>query len=166
VQVTQTVILAGNGVVHVIDAVLVPGEFPGSIADVVAASPRFSTLLTAVASANPAVLARLGGEADTTLFAPTNAAFAALPAGDLTGLLADEAELTRTLRFHALEGEVLSSAVTDGLVVTSLAGSSQNLTFTINNGVFVNTIPVTSFDITASNGVMHVISGVLLPPAR
>jgi uncharacterized surface protein with fasciclin (FAS1) repeats len=164
VQVIETDIQADNGVIHVIDAVLVPGAFPGTIADVVAASPRFSTLLTAVGAAAPAVGERLGGEDDTTLFAPTNAAFAALPAGTVEGLLEPESQgdLTNILLMHALDGAVASSAVTDGLSVAPLL-EGQTLLFDTDDGVTVNGVDITSFDITANNGVIHVLGGVLLP---
>jgi uncharacterized surface protein with fasciclin (FAS1) repeats len=164
VQVTATDIEADNGIIHIIDAVLVPGAFPGSIADVVAASPRFSTLFAAVGAADTAVASRLGGDVDTTLFAPTNAAFAALPAGTVERLLepANQGELTDLLLMHALDGAVASSGVVDGLTVIPLL-AGQTLLFDTDAGVTVNEVAVTSFDITADNGVVHVLGGVLLP---
>jgi uncharacterized surface protein with fasciclin (FAS1) repeats len=163
--VTTTDIAASNGIIHVIDAVLVPGEFPGSIADAVAASPRFSTLLAAVGAADAAVGTALGGAGPLTLFAPTNAAFAALPAGALDGLLlpANQGQLTNTLLFHALGSTVLSTQVTDGAVLESLL-SDNDLTFDVSAaGVTVNTVNISAFDITTDNGVIHVLDGVLLP---
>lgn len=165
VQVTATDIAADNGVIHIIDAVLVPGEFPGSIVDVVAASPRFSTLVTAVLAADASVATTLSGAGAFTLFAPTNAAFAALPAGALNTLLLPEnqQELTNVLLFHALDSEVPSSAVTDGLEATPLL-AGQPLRFATGATVTVNGVTISAFDIEANNGTIHVLAGVLLPP--
>jgi uncharacterized surface protein with fasciclin (FAS1) repeats len=165
--VTTTDIQASNGIIHVIDAVLVPGEFPGSIADVVAASPRFSTLLAAVGAAAPAVGTTLSGAGPVTLFAPTNNAFAALPPGTVDSLLlpANQGELTNILLFHALSSEVLAGAITDGAVIESLLPDGD-LTFALGAvGPSVNNVNITAVDITANNGVVHVIGSVLLPPA-
>jgi uncharacterized surface protein with fasciclin (FAS1) repeats len=164
VQVTTTDIAASNGIIHIIDAVLVPGEFPGSIADAVAASPRFSTLLAAVGAADPAVFTALGGDGPLTLFAPPNTAFKELPAGTLDSLLLAENQdrLTKILLFHALGSEVPAAAVTDGAVLESLSG--DDLTFAIGPGISVNDNNIQAFDITADNGVIHVVANVLFPP--
>jgi uncharacterized surface protein with fasciclin (FAS1) repeats len=168
VQVVTTDIQASNGIIHVIDAVLLPADFtfPGSIADVVAASPRFSTLLTAVGAAAPAIASTLSGDGTFTLFAPTNNAFDTVPPAALADLLADQAGLTNVLLNHVLGMTVLSPAVMDGLEAqTLLAGSS--LAFDVSpEGVFIGDVEVTAFDIKAENGVIHVIDGVLLPAAE
>ena len=162
VQVTTTDIAASNGIIHVIDAVLVPGEFPGSIADAVAASPRFSTLLATVGAADAAVGTALGGTGPLTLFAPTNAAFEAFPVAlDQLLLPENQGPLTNILLFHALGSEVLASQVTDGAVLESLL-PDNDLTFDVSaTGVTVNTVNISAFDITTNNGVIHVLDGVL-----
>jgi transforming growth factor-beta-induced protein len=165
VQVIITDIAASNGVIHVIDAVLVPGEFPGSIADVVIASPRFSTLLTAASAAAPAIVEKLAGAGPITLFAPTNAAFAAVPEAQLAGLLLPENQslLTDVLLYHVLDSKVLAADVMNGLNAETLL-NGNTLLFNVNAaGVFIYEVEVTAFDIEANNGVMHVISSVLIP---
>ena len=99
-----------------------------------------------------------------TLFAPTDAAFDLLPAGTVTALLADIPQLTDILKHHVVGASVPSSALSNGQVVTTLLGT--DVTVTINSmGVYIDNAMVTIADITADNGVVHVIDAVLLPPA-
>jgi hypothetical protein len=97
------------------------------------------------------------------VFAPTDAAFAALPAGTLDALLADPSgQLTDILKYHVLSGKVLSTDLSDGLMATTLLG--KDLKITINaDGVFINEAKVTVADVMADNGVVHVIDAVLVP---
>ena len=132
----------------------------GSVVEVAAASGSFSTLIAAIQVAGLAGTLSEGGP--FTVFAPTEAAFAALPAGLLDKLLKPEnkAILVKILTYHVVSGKVLSADVKDG-VVASLEGSE--LTFSTTGGVMVNEAKITTPDVPASNGVIHVIDKVLLP---
>lgn len=134
----------------------------GNIVDVAADTPDLSTLVEAVTAAGLAET--LQGEGPFTVFAPTNAAFDALPAGELDRLLepANKEELANILTYHVVEGEVMSSDLTDGQKAKTLEGGT--LTVTINGKtVKINDATVATADVPASNGVVHVIDQVLLP---
>ncbi len=151
---------ATNGVVHVLDAVLLPPS--ASIYDVVANSSVHTTLKAAIDAAE---LDDVLGDPDLrfTLFAPTNAAFAALPMGVLDELLMDpEGDLTRILAHHVLGGEASSDNLSNGLSVPTVLG--QNIEVTINNdGIFINDAEVIIEDIITFNGIVHVVDAVILP---
>jgi uncharacterized surface protein with fasciclin (FAS1) repeats len=139
-------------------------EDPGTIVDIAASNPDFSTLVTAVTEAG-LVETLSGGE--FTVFAPTNAAFEALPAGTLDELLADpEGALTDVLTYHVVEGTVMAEDVLgmDGQEVTTVNGSPVTITVD-GESVMVNDAVVVTTDIVASNGVIHVIDAVLVPEA-
>ena len=159
-QVMMADIMASNGVVHVIDAVLLP-PLP-SVVEIIINSPDHTILESAVIAAELAD--DLSEDGPFTVFAPTDAAFQALPAGVLDELLLDPTgELAQILLYHVLGAEVLSTDLTDGQTAMTLQG--DDITVTINaNGVFVNDAQVMMADIMASNGVVHVIDAVLLPP--
>ena len=161
-QVTVVDIEADNGVVHVIDAVLLPPVMPtNTIMDIVANSVDHATLeIALVASGLDETLSNPGA---FTLFAPTDAAFALLPAGALNALLADpNGALVDVLLYHALQGTVLSTDLSDGMMAATLQGS--DITVTINaNGVFINNAQVILADVMADNGVVHIIDAVLIP---
>jgi hypothetical protein len=133
------------------------------VVDVVVNSDDHNTLEAAVLAADLA--GTLSGEGPFTVFAPTDAAFAALPAGTLDTLLADPSgQLTDILLYHVLGADVRSTDLSDGQVATTLLG--KDITVTIqNDSVFINNALVTVADIVADNGVVHVIDAVLLPPA-
>ncbi|HEX6888802.1 MAG TPA: fasciclin domain-containing protein [Candidatus Nanopelagicales bacterium] len=134
----------------------------GTIVDVAAANPDFSTLVAAVKAAGLAET--LSGEGPFTVFAPTNAAFEALPKGLLDALLLPENKelLTSILTYHVVSGEVMAADVTPGDVPT-VEGKTIELT-TDDGGVQVNGLAnVTAADVDASNGVIHVIDAVLVP---
>ena len=134
----------------------------GNIVDVAADTPDLSTLVEAVTAADLAET--LQGEGPFTVFAPTNEAFDALPAGELDRLLkpANQDELANILKYHVVEGEVMSSDLTNGQKAKTLEGGS--LTVTINGQtVKINDATVATADVPASNGVVHVIDQVLLP---
>lgn len=156
-EVTVTDLVADNGVVHVIDAVLIPQ----TIVDIVVNSPVHETLEDAVIAAGLAD--DLSADGPFTLFAPTDAAFSALPAGTLETLLQNpEGTLKDILLYHAASGDVLSNELTDAQTITTLLG--ETVTVTINeNGVFINDAKVIVTDLVATNGIVHVIDAVLIP---
>ena len=161
-QVTMADITADNGVVHVIDAVLLPAPPPSNtVVDIIVNSEAHTTLETAVIAAGLA--GTLSGDGPFTVFAPTDAAFANVPAETLDAVLADPAMLTAILTYHVVGSTALSTDLMDGMAVTTLNGA--DVTVTINmDGVFINDAQVTMADIVADNGVVHVIDAVLLPP--
>jgi uncharacterized surface protein with fasciclin (FAS1) repeats len=158
-QVVTPNIDGGNGIVHVLDAVVVPFE---TVADV-AIDNGFSTLVTAVVTAEllPALTNPL---ATLTVFAPTNAAFdaAALALGtDLAGILALP-NLADVLLYHVVGSEALAASLTDGQLITTLQGTDVIVDL-VNPNVFINQAQVVTADIDGGNGVVHVINAVLLP---
>ncbi len=167
-KVIITDIETSNGVIHVIDTVLLPpaeeAAAPGTIVDIAAADERFSTLVAAVTAAG--LVDTLKGEGPFTVFAPTNDAFAALPAGTLDSLLLPEnkQQLTDILLYHVVAGKVMASDVVGLSAAPTVLG--KDITITIKDGkVYLNdTVQVIITDIEASNGVIHVIDAVLLPP--
>lgn len=137
-------------------------EAPGNIVEVAVGAGTFNTLAAALTAAD--LVSTLEGEGPFTVFAPTDDAFAALPEGLLEALLLPEnkAVLQSILTYHVVSGEVFAADVTTG-DVTTVEGS----TFMIDTseGVVINgTANVTATDIAASNGVIHVIDAVILPP--
>jgi uncharacterized surface protein with fasciclin (FAS1) repeats len=137
------------------------GEEAGTIVDVAAGNEDFSTLVAAVEAAD--LVETLSGEGPFTVFAPTNDAFDALPEGVLDALLLEENVdvLTSILTYHVVSGEVTSDQVTDGDVATV---EGQSVTLSTENGVMVNDATVVIADVEASNGVIHAIDAVLIPP--
>ncbi len=134
-----------------------------NIVEIASESEDFNTLVAAVQAAG--LVDALSGDGPLTVFAPTDQAFEdALAALDLTAeeLLADTETLTTVLTYHVVEGAVLSSDLTEG-DVTTLQG--EPITVSLADGVMINNATVTTADIEASNGVIHVIDAVLLPPS-
>jgi uncharacterized surface protein with fasciclin (FAS1) repeats len=133
----------------------------GTIVEVAAGNPDFSTLVAAVDAAG--LVETLNGEGPFTVFAPTNEAVAALPAGVLDALLLPENKdaLVKILTYHVVPGTVMAADVTAGDVATV---EGQNITLATDGGVTVNGAAVLQADVVASNGVIHVIDAVLLPP--
>lgn len=169
-MVTAVDIEASNGVIHVIDAVLLPpademgadmGEEMSTIVDIAVSDERFTTLVTALQQAE--LVDTLAGEGDFTVFAPTNDAFAAL-GSDLDAVLADNDLLTQILLYHVLGSSVLSeTALTlDGQEVETLSGDKFAISVKDGN-LYINESMVIIADLKASNGVIHVIDAVLLP---
>ena len=135
---------------------------PGTIVDVAVAAGSFKTLVAAVQAAGLAET--LSGPGPFTVFAPTDEAFAALPAGVLDKLLLPENKdlLAKILTYHVVSGKVMAADVKAG-DVTSVEGSA--IAVTTDGGVKLNgTANVVTTDIAASNGVIHVIDAVILPP--
>ena len=136
----------------------------GTIVDVATEAGDFTTLLAATQAAG--LVETLSGPGPLTVFAPTDEAFAAaLEDLGLTAdeLLADKATLTSILTYHVVDGEVLSTDLTDGMKAPTVNGAE--LTIDLSDGVKVNDATVTTPDVMASNGVIHIVDGVLLPPA-
>jgi uncharacterized surface protein with fasciclin (FAS1) repeats len=133
----------------------------GDIVAVASGNPDFSTLVAALSAAG--LVETLQGEGPFTVFAPTDAAFAALPEGLLEKLLLPEniAALTAILTYHVVPGMVMSTDVTAGDVAT-VEGST--IAITTDMGVMVNGANVVAVDVAASNGVIHVIDAVIVPP--
>ena len=158
-EVTGADILADNGVVHVIDAVLLPAP-PNSIYDIVSNSPDHTTLKVAIDAC--ALDGTLSGAGPFTLFAPTDAAFNLLGQATITALLADIPQLTDILLHHVVGDSVLSTMLSNNLVVPTLNG---DVLVTINSmsEVFIDNAQVIVADLVADNGVVHVIDAVLLP---
>ncbi|MEM6838409.1 MAG: fasciclin domain-containing protein [Cyanobacteria bacterium P01_C01_bin.120] len=140
-----------------------PDAASGTIVDVAVANGSFETLVAAVQAADLA--GTLSAEGPYTVFAPTDDAFAALPEGVLDALLLPENKdtLTQILAYHVVPAEVPASAVETG-AVASVAGEDLNLVAD-GSGVMVNEATVVTADVMASNGVIHVIDSVLLPPS-
>jgi uncharacterized surface protein with fasciclin (FAS1) repeats len=136
-------------------------EAPGDIVAVASTTDGFSTLAAAVTAAG--LVETLQGDGPFTVFAPTDDAFAALPAGVLDALLLPENKdaLTKILTYHAVAGNVMAADVTDGEVPTV---EGQTILLSTADGVTVNGANVIQADVVASNGVIHVIDAVLLPP--
>jgi transforming growth factor-beta-induced protein len=169
-QVVITDIATSNGVIHVINAVLLPPteeaamEEKNTIVDIAVADGRFTTLVAALTAAE--LVETLSGEGPFTVFAPTDDAFAALPAGTLDTLLLPESKqaLTDILLYHVVSGKVMAADVVTLTSAPTVLG--KDVTITVKDGkVFLNdTVEVVITDIEASNGVIHVIDAVLLPP--
>jgi uncharacterized surface protein with fasciclin (FAS1) repeats len=134
----------------------------GTIVDVAVAAGDFTTLVAAVQAAG--LVDTLSSEGPFTVFAPTDAAFAALPAGVLDKLLLPENRdiLVSILTYHVVSGTVLAADVAAGQVTTV---QGEAITVETMGGVSVNGANVVAVDVLASNGVIHVIDAVILPPS-
>ena len=131
------------------------------IVDIAAGDENFSTLVAAVQAAG--LVDTLKSEGPFTVFAPTNDAFAALPAGTVENLLKPENkdQLTAILTYHVVPGKVMSGDLSNGMTATTVQGT--DVTIMTEGGVTVQGANVTAADIEASNGVIHVIDAVILP---
>jgi uncharacterized surface protein with fasciclin (FAS1) repeats len=131
-----------------------------TVADIIADSPVHNTLEAAVFEAG--LTETLDQPGTFTVFAPTDSAFNALPAGTIPALLADIETLTNILLYHVLGSVEPSNNLFDGRILTTLNGLELTVSVT-DNGIFINGIPVSFANITATNGIVHVIDAVLLP---
>jgi len=167
-------VVASNGIIHIIDTVLTPpadmADSPDAeslnIVETALAAGSFNTLAQALV-ATGLVDTLSDADARFTVFAPTDEAFAKLPEGTLDALLADPDTLTDILLYH-----VISDAVVDSTTAISLAGQSATMAngddvdISLSDGLLkINDSTVTTADVLASNGIIHVIDAVLLPPA-
>jgi len=135
------------------------------IVDTAVANGNFNTLAAALTAAD--LVSTLKGTGPFTVFAPTDAAFAKLPAGTVENLLkpVNKAQLQAVLTYHVVPGKVPASAVA-GKVTDAATVNGATINVNGTNGVKVNNATVTTADVMASNGVIHVIDTVLLPPAN
>ncbi len=136
-------------------------DAPKDIVDTAVAAGSFTTLAKLLTDAG--LVETLKGAGPFTVFAPTDEAFAAVPADTLAALGADKALLTKVLTYHVVPGKVTAADIKPGDVAT-VAGPTLKLSV-VNGKVMVNDATVTTADVMASNGVIHVIDKVLLPPA-
>ena len=158
-EIIITDILTSNGVIHVIDSVIIP---PMDIVETAVADGRFTTLVAALEAAD--LVETLKGEGPFTVFAPTDDAFAKLPAGTVEDLLKPEnlETLKNILLYHVVEGKVMASDVVTLESAETVLG--QEVTVRVEDGkVFINDAEVIITDIETYNGVIHVIDSVLLP---
>lgn len=130
------------------------------IVDTAVAAGSFTTLVAAVQAAG--LVETLKGEGPFTVFAPTDDAFAALPEGTVDALLADPAALAAILTYHVVAGKVMSTDLTEGMTATTVNGAT--VTITLEGGAKINGANIVQADIETSNGVIHVIDAVILPP--
>lgn len=135
---------------------------PATVVDIAVGSQDHTTLVAAVTAAG--LVETLSGTGPFTVFAPVNAAFAALPAGTVDDLLKPEnkEKLSSILTYHVVAGNVKSTDLTDGMKATTVNG--QEITIGVKDGkVTVNGANVVAADLAAGNGVVHVIDAVILP---
>ena len=130
------------------------------IVDTAASAGTFNTLLAAAEAAG--LVDTLKSDGPFTVFAPTDEAFAALPEGTVEALLADPEALAGILTYHVVAGEVMSTDLVDDMKAATVNGAE--ITVELDNGVMINEASVITADIDASNGVIHVIDAVILPP--
>jgi transforming growth factor-beta-induced protein len=162
-QVVTTDVQCDNGVIHIIDSVLLPSD--KSIPEVAIAAEKFTTLIAAVKAAGLADV--LSGPGPFTVFAPTDEAFAKLPTSAVQDLLKPEnkQKLADILKYHVVAGRVYSEGVVGLKTANSIAGLPISVNVNID-GVKMNNSKFLATDIDASNGVIHVIDSVLMPPAK
>merc|ERR1711957_1112158 len=180
VKVITTDIEACNGIIHVIDTVLIPPSAPSetptgkptkmpkfcskTIVEIAADAGTFETLGLALSLTG--LDAVLSTEGPFTVFAPTDTAFNALPAGTLDALVADPAALADILTYHVLSGEVSSSEVVAlaGTDVGTVNGATVATDVMSGEVILNDVVKVITTDIEACNGIIHVIDTVLIPP--
>ena len=163
--VTKVDIQCSNGVIHVIDSVILPSTT--DIVETAVAAGSFKTLAAALTAAN--LVEALQADGPFTVFAPTDEAFAKLPAGTVEGLLKPEnrKKLAAVLKFHVIPGRVYADSVAAGGEFKTLQGSQLTSktvkTRDMPDKVMINGARVVKADIETSNGVIHVIDSVMLP---
>ena len=156
-QVIITDIVTSNGVIHVVDTVLLPAA---DIVETAKNDARFSTLVTALEAAG--LVDALKGEGPFTVFAPTNAAFAKLPIGTVGALLNDIPTLTNILLYHVVEGSYLAADVVSMDKVVTLQGKSAMISLDMGKA-YIDNAKIIMTDIVTSNGIIHVIDAVIIP---
>ncbi len=123
----------------------------------------FKTLATALTEAG--LIETLKGKGPFTVFAPTDEAFAKLPKGTVEGLLKDKEALKKVLLYHVVSGNVMASDVVKLTEATTVEGSKVKIKV-VDGNVMINDAKVTTADVKASNGVIHIIDTVILPPSK
>ena len=161
-QVTTPDVEATNGVIHVIDSVLIPKEAtaPKTIVQTAVAAGSFKTLASLLKKAG--LVGTLQGKGPFTVFAPTDAAFAKLPKATLAALAKNKAKLRSVLLYHVVKGNVSAAKVVTLRSAKTLNGKSVSIRVT-GGKVSVGGARVTTADVKASNGVIHVVNKVLIP---
>jgi uncharacterized surface protein with fasciclin (FAS1) repeats len=163
-KVTVPDVMASNGVIHVIDSVLIPKAATTrpskNIVQTAIAAGQFKTLVSLVKKAGLA--GALQGKGPFTVFAPTDAAFATVPKSTLAALAKDKAKLKAVLLYHVAKGKVASGKVVKLKSVKTLQGGAVPIKVT-GSKVYVGGARVVKADVLASNGVIHVINKVLIP---
>jgi uncharacterized surface protein with fasciclin (FAS1) repeats len=163
-KVTTPDVMASNGVIHVIDSVLIPKAAPAApaknIVQTAIAAGQFKTLASLLTKARLA--GTLQGQGPFTVFAPTDAAFAKVPKATLAALAKNKAKLRAVLLYHVVKGKVTAAQAMKLRSAKTLNG--KPLAIRISGGkVLVGGATVTRADVIASNGVIHVINKVLVP---
>ena len=161
-KLTKILTIAALALVVAVPATADTQEAPKDIVDIAAGAGTFQTLVAAVTAAD--LVETLKGDGPFTVFAPTDEAFAALPAGTVESLLKPENkdQLVAILTYHVVPGKVMAAQVADGASATTVQGTDVD--FTVSYGtVKVDGATVTTADIEASNGVIHVIDSVIMP---
>lgn len=160
-KVVTTDIACSNGVIHVIDSVILPAS--DSIPAVADKAGKFKTLLAAVKEAG--LVETLSGPGPFTVFAPNDEAFAKIPAATLADLLKPEnkATLAGILTYHVVPGRVYSEAALAAKSAKTVQGANVSIKAT-DKGAFINEAMIIATDVDASNGVIHIIDSVIMPP--
>ncbi|HAV61655.1 MAG TPA: adhesion lipoprotein [Verrucomicrobiales bacterium] len=153
---------APNGIIQVIDQVLVPPTKPASLLELLKADGRFTTLVAALEAAG--LDGALSGDTPLTVFAPTDDAFSRLPSGTVEALLADPDTLANILLYHVVPGDRDLHSLRDERRVETLNGQSVHIWRLWHRYFFVNRAYIQQSDLMADNGRAHVITRVLLPP--
>ena len=161
-NVVKTDIVCKNGVIHVIDAVILPGAKKKDIVDTVVGAGSFKTLVAAVKAAG--LVETLKGKGPFTVFAPTDEAFSKLPEGTLESLLKPEnkEKLTAILTYHVVPGKVMAADVVKLKEAKTVEGSKAKIKVA-DGKVQIDNANVVKTDIVCKNGVIHVIDAVILP---
>jgi len=143
-------------------SLIASSSYAADIVDTASSNGSFKTLVAAVQAAG--LVETLKGAGPFTVFAPTDEAFAALPAGTIDDLLKPENKdkLTKILTYHVVSGKVMSADLKDGMKAATVEGAE--ITVDLDNGAMVNDAKVVTADVAADNGVIHVIDKVLMPP--
>lgn len=161
-NVVKADIETSNGIIHVIDKVILPRK---DIVDTAVGAGSFKTLVTAVKAAD--LVDTLKSKGPFTVFAPADSAFAALPEGTIPALLKDKAKLTSVLTYHVIPGRVLSSDLAIGTIdVKTVEGSTVHIEKKRDGSVWIDGAQVTTANIVTGNGIIHVINRVILPKAN
>jgi len=162
-NVVATDIACTNGVIHVIDSVILPAS--DNIPAVATKAGKFSTLLAAAKAAG--LVDALSGDKALTVFAPTDEAFGKLPKGTVESLLKPENKdkLKAILLYHVVEGRVYSEDALKAKSAATLQGGKVEITVK-DGAAYVNGAKILATDVAACNGVIHIIDSVILPPAK
>lgn len=164
-QVIKTDIVCSNGVVHLIDSVILPPAPKPSIVETAIGNEDFSTLVALVKHAG--LVETLSGEGPFTVFAPNNAAFAKLPKETVEALMSEagKEQLAAILKYHVVPGSVKAADVVKLKEANTALGQSAKIKVT-DGKVYVDGAQVIATDIECANGIIHVIDSVILPQSK